>query len=188
MRSLAPGAVSALMGQHVCIACLVEMDLTEPLNLNTSDLDLMIDGTDYFGTGALGQIDAVQETSAEIPQISFSLAAADPTMIALALAEPVQGKAVRIKIAIFDPASGALLDVQLRYSGVLDTMAIVDGRDAATIKVTSESALLDLLRPKGIYYNDLDQQALHPGDTAFEFVNDQVEKKTPWPTSAFFQK
>lgn len=188
MRSLAPGAVSALMGQHVCMACLVEMDLTEPLFLNTSSLDLVIDGSTYFGTGALGQIDAIQETSAEIPQVGFTLAAADPTMIALALAEPVQGKAVRIKLAIFDSSSGALLDVQTRYSGILDTMSISDGRDQAVIRVSSESVLLDLLRPKGIFYNDLDQQALVPGDLAFQYVNDQVDQVIVWPSAAFFRQ
>lgn len=188
MRTLSTAAAAALAGQCVPVAILVEMDLTDPLNLNTSSLDLTIGGTTYFGTGALGQIDPITETSSEIPQVGFTLAAADPTMISLALQEPVQGKAVRIKLAIFDPSTGALLDSPLRYAGNLDTMSISDGRDSASIKVTSESVLLDLLRPKGLYYNDLDQQSLAPGDLAFQFVNDQVEQKIVWPTAAFFQK
>jgi hypothetical protein len=100
----------------------------------------------------------------------------------------VQGKAVRIKLAIFDPTTGAVLDTRLRYSGYLDTMSIEDGRDTAVIKVTSESVLLDLLRPTGLYYNDLDQQTLAPGDLAFQYVNDQVEQRIIWPTAAWFQK
>jgi hypothetical protein len=188
MRSLSPAAAAALSGQAVLIAILVEMDLTEPLNLNTSSLDLTIGDVTYFGTGALGQVEAIRETSAEIPQIAFTLAGADPTMLSLALQEPVQGKAVRIKLAIFDATTGALLDTRLRYSGFLDTMSIQDGREAASIRVTSESVLLDLLRPTGIYYNDLDQQTLFPGDLAFQYVNDQVEQRIVWPTAAFFKK
>jgi len=188
MRSLSPAAAAALAGHTVVIAILIEMDLTEPLRLNTSSHDLVIGGLTYFGTGALGQIDAITETSSEIPQIGFTLAAADPTMISLALQEPVQGKAVRIKLALFDSTTGTLLDVRLRYSGYLDTMSIQDGRDTAVIKVTSESALLDLLRPKGLYFNDLDQQSLAPGDLAFQYVNDQVDQKIVWPTAHFFQK
>jgi hypothetical protein len=188
MRSLAPAAAAALSGAKVCAAILVEMDLTDPLFLNTSSLDLVLDGNTYFGTGVLGQIDAIAETSAEIPQISFTLAGADPTMISLALAEPVQGKAVRIKLAFFDATTGAVLDVSLRYSGVIDTMSISDGRDSALIRVTSESVLLDLLRPKGIYYNDLDQQTLYPGDLALQYVNDQVEQRIVWPTADFYKR
>jgi hypothetical protein len=188
MRTLSPPAAAAMSAQAVLIAILVEMDLTEPLNLNTSSLDLEVGGVTYFGTGALGQIDAIRETSAEIPQVGFTLAGADPTMISLALQEPVQGKAVRIKLAIFDSATGALLDSVLRYSGFLDTMSIEDGRDSAVIKVTSESVLLDLLKARGLFYNDLDQQSLAPGDLAFQYVNDQIEQKICWPTAKFFQK
>lgn len=188
MRTLAPAAAAALAGQRVLAAILVEMDLTEPLNLNTSSLDLVLGGVTYYGTGALGKIDSVQETNAEIPQVGFTLAGVDPTMVALALAEPVQGKAVRIKVALFDATTGAVLDVSLRYSGILDTMVLADGRDVAQIKVTSESTLLDLLRPKGIFYNDLDQQTLHPGDLSMQYVNDQVDQETTWPAAAFFRK
>jgi hypothetical protein len=85
MRSLSPAAAVVLAGSVVPMAILVEMDLTEPLNLNTSSLDLTIGGVTYYGTGALGQIDEIKETSAEIPQTGFTLAGADPTMISLAL-------------------------------------------------------------------------------------------------------
>lgn len=188
MRSLSSAAVAVMASGQVPIAVLVEMDLTEPLNLNTSSLDLTLNGITYFGTHGLGQIDAIQETSAELPQAGFTLAAVDPTLISLALQEPVQGKGVRIKVAIFDPSTGAVLDVQTRYAGSLDVMSISDGKDAATIQVTSESASLDLLRPAGIYFNNDDQQALHPGDLAFQYVNDQVEQKIVWPAASYFQQ
>lgn len=186
MRTLSAPAAAALFGAVVCLAILVEMDLTEPLNLNSSSLDLVIGGITYKGTGGLGQIDAITETSAELPKIGFTLSGVEPTLISLALQEPVQGKAVRIKIALFDSTTGALLDSRLRYAGYLDTMAISDGRDAATITVTSESATLDLLRPTGLYYNDDDQQALHPGDLSMQYVNDQVDQKIVWPASHYF--
>jgi hypothetical protein len=188
MRSLSTSAAAALAGAVVPIAILVEMDLTEPLFLNTSSLDLVIGGVTYYGAKGLGQIAAIQETTAELPKISFEIAGVQPTMISLALQEPVQGKAVRIKMAIFDSTTGALLDVRLRYAGLLDVMAISDGRDTASITVTSESVMLDLLRPNGIYYSDSDQQSLAPGDLAFQYVNDQVEQKIVWPAASFFRK
>lgn len=188
MRTLSSGAAAVFAGPVVPLVVLVEMDLTEALNLNTSDLDLTLVGITYTGAGALGQIDAIQETSAELPQISFTLSGVDPSLIALALAEPIQGKAVRIKMAVFDPTTGALVDVRLRYAGILDVMSIVDGRETAAIKATSESVALDLLKAKGLYYSDSDQQALHPGDLSMQYLNDQVEQKLVWPSAAFFRK
>ena len=188
MRSLTPAGAAALTGAVVCIAVLIEMDLTEPLNLNTSSLDLVIGGTTYYGLRGLGIVDDVKESSAEMPQVRFTLSAVDPTMISLALQEPVQGKAVRIKMALFDATTGAQIDVRLRYAGYLDVMPISDGKDSASISVTSESAILDLLRPANSYYNDTDQQTLHPGDLSMQYVNDQVDQKIVWPSASFFTK
>lgn len=188
MRSLSPTAAAALSGSVLLVAILVEMDLEEQLCLNTSSMDLTINGTTYLGAGGLGQIDAIKQAGTDLPQIKFSLAGVQASALALALEEPVQGKAVRIKLAIFDATTGALLDVRLRYAGYLDVMSISDGKDSATISVTSESSMLDLLRPKGLYYSDADQQALFPGDLAFQYVNDQVEAKIAWPSASFFVK
>jgi hypothetical protein len=188
MRTLSTAGAAALQGAVVCMAVLVEMDLTAPLNLNTSSLSLTIAGITYSGVGGLGRIDAITESSGDLPRVNFSIAGVQPTSISLALSEPVQGKAVRIKMALFDSTTGALIDVRQRYAGYIDVMSISDGKDTATISVSSESALLDLLRPSGIYYNDADQQALNPGDLAFQYVNDQVDQKLAWPSAAFFQK
>lgn len=188
MRTISPAGAAALSGSVVCMAMLVEMDLTEPLNLNTSSLSLTIAGVTYSGVGGLGQIDAISESAGDLPRVNFTMAGVQPTAIALALSEPVQGAAVRIKMALFDSATGAFIDSRQRYAGYLDTMSLSDGKDSATIGVSSESAMLDLLRPTGIYYNDIDQQALHPGDQAFQYVNDQVDQKIVWPTAAYFAK
>ena len=188
MRALTTAGTAALAGAVVCCAILVEMDLTEPLRLNSGSIDLVINGVAYYGSKGLGQIDTIKASPGSLPQVGFTMAGVQPSSIALALTEPVQGKAVRIKVALFDSLTGALIDVRLRYSGYLDVMSISDGADSATISVTSESAMLDLLRPVGLYYNDLDQQALHPGDLAFQYVNDQVDQKIVWPSAAYFRK
>lgn len=188
MRTTSSAGAVALSGGVVCMAMLVEMDLTEPLNLNTSSLALSIGGITYSGVGGLGQIDAITESAGDLPRLNFTIAGVQPTSISLALSEPVQGKAVRVKMAIFDSVTGAFIDVRQRYAGYLDVMSISDGKDAASIGVSSESAMLDLLRPSGIYYNDIDQQALYPGDQAFQYVNDQVDQKIVWPAASFFTK
>lgn len=188
MRSLTTAGAAALTGQVIVVAILVEMDLTSQLLLNTSSLSLVINGATYSGVGGLGQIDAVTETPNDYPKVRFTLAGVQPTSISLALTEPVQGKAVRIKMALFDSATGALVDVRTRYAGYIDVMSIVDAPNSASISVTSESAMLDLMRPANSFFNDSDQQLLSPGDLAFQYVNDQVEMRIVWPSAAFYRK
>lgn len=188
MRSLTTAGAAALTGQVVAAAILVEMDLTQQLLLNTSSLSLTINSLTYSGVGGLGQIDAITETPGDFPKVRFAIAGVQPTSLALALTEPVQGKAVRIKVALFNSSTGAQIDVRLRYAGYLDVMSLTDGQDSAVISVTSESAMLDLLRPSAAYYNDGDQQALSAGDLAFQYVNDQVESKIVWPAASFFKR
>jgi len=188
MRSLTTAGAAALTGSVVLVAILVEMDLTSQLLLNTAAQTLTINGLTYSGVGGLGQIDTLTESSGDFPKVRFTLAGVQPTSVALALSEPVQGKAVRIKLALFDAATGTNIDVRLMYAGYLDVMSIVDAKDSATISVTSESAMLDLLRPANLYFNDGDQQALNPGDLFFQYVNDQVEQKIVWPSAAYFKK
>jgi len=188
MRSLSSPALAVLNGANPAIALLVEMDFTTPIYLNSSRMTLTIGGHDYLGVGPLGQIQAIKETSAELPQLSFALSGVPSSMVALTLAEPVQGKAVTVKMSVFDPSTGAVLDVGMRYSGLVDVMSLADGRDSAAVSVTAESVLLDLLRPSGIYFNDEDQQALHSGDLAFQFVNVQSDQKIVWPSRSFWAK
>ncbi len=188
MRTISTAGAAALSGAVVCMTMLVEMDLTQPLNLNTSSLSLAINGITYSGVGGLGQIDAITDSSGDLPRLNFSLAGVQPTSLALALTENITGAAVRIKMALFDSSTGAFIDIRQRYAGSLDVMSISDGKDSATISVSSESAMLGLIRPVGLYYNNIDQQALVPGDLAFQYVNDQVDQKIVWPSAAFFRK
>jgi hypothetical protein len=188
MRTLSTAGAAVIASGVVALAVLVEMDLTSPLNLNTTNLDLVISGTTYYGTRGLGQIDAVTETTADVRNIKFSLSGVPSSSIALALSEPVQGKAVRIKLAIYDPSTFAVLDVVPFWAGQLDVFGINDGDPVATINVTAEHAGIDLTRPSGSVYSNDEQQRLHPGDLFFQFLADQVEQKIVWPTAAFFRQ
>jgi hypothetical protein len=189
MRTLTAPTLAALAGSTLPIGLLVEMDLTIPLYLNSANIDLTLafNGTTitYIGTKGLGKVEAIRETPAEVAQLRFELSGVPATSIALALAEPVQGKAVRIKRAVFDPATYQLLDVRLRWAGTLDVMSISDGPGAATISVTAEHAGIDLLRPVTSLYTQSDQQRQAPGDLAFQFVSDQADMRVVWPAASW---
>lgn len=188
MRTLSAPAVTALQASVVPIALLVEMDLTVPLRLCTGGINLVVDATTYTGVGVLGQIGAVQETPAEIRPLQFELSGVPAELLAVALAEPVQGKAVRIKTVIFDPDTYQPIETRLRWQGVLDVMAVQDGPDRALITVTAEHYAIDLLRPTTSVYSDAEQRRLYPGDPSLQYVVQQAETRIVWPAASYGRK
>lgn len=188
MRDLTTAAANALDADIVSMALLVQMDLTETMRLNHSRLDLEIDGHTWYGLHGLGRIEALKETAAEAPKIAFELSGVPSDMISLALSEPVQGKSVEIKVALFNRNTGELLDTSRIFLGALDVMTITDGKSGAVVTVTAESGAMDLLRPAGVLYTHEDQQRLYPGDLFFQYLNAQTEMRIVWPHRDFFKR
>jgi len=188
MRTLSTPALAALQARTVPAAVLIEMDLTSALNLCTSNINLVVSGTTYYGTRGLGRIGAAQNTPAEVRNLSFELSGVPSDIVALALNEPVQGKAVRLKLALLDPTSFAVLDAQPFWQGLLDTMNIADNTSGATITVTAEHAGIDLTRPASSFYTDAEQQALNPGDRFFQYTSTQVDQRIVWPDKTYGRK
>ena len=186
MRTLTAAETAALQRNPLPLAVLVEMDLASgALNLNTASLDLAIGGVTYYGTRGLGKIDQVQDTPAEIRSLKFELSGVPSTAVALALSEPVQGKAVRIKLAILDPDTYAVLGTHLVWAGRLDVMAIEDGPATATLQVSAEHAAIDLLRTTPSLYSDAEQRRLYSNDPSLQYMADQVDMRVIWPAASW---
>ena len=185
MRTLSPAALAALQRSPLPVVILVEMDLTLPLYLNTSSLDLTLNGKTYLGTRGLGKIDTVQDSPAEIKPLMFEISGTGSANIALVRVERVQGKPVRILRSIFDPDTYQVLDVRLRWAGRLDVLAIEDGPGTSTLSVTAEHAGIDLLRPFNSLYSDAEQRRLYPGDPSLQYIADQVEMRIVWPDKSW---
>lgn len=185
MRTLSAPALAALLRSPLPIALLVEMDITSTVYLCTAGINLVVDGITYLGTGTLGRIDAVQESPAEIKPLRFELSGVPSGQIALALAEPVQGKAVRIKIAVLDPDTYQVIESRLRWQGRLDVFAIEDGPDTATLMCSAEHAAIDLLRTATVMYSDSEQRRLYSNDPSLQFLADQAEQRLVWPAASW---
>lgn len=188
MRTVSSPAAAVLASGVVPMALLIEMDLTAPLNVNTSNINLVVSGTTYMGVGGLGSVAALADTPAEVRGLTFQISGVPSDRISLALSEPVQGKAVRIKTAILDPSTYAVLDTRLRWAGLLDVMTISESGGAATINVSAEHAGIDLSRSAASLYSDAEQQRLNPGDLFLQFMADQVSQRIVWPSVEFFKK
>lgn len=188
MRAVSASAAAVLVGGAVPLALLVEMDLTAPLYLNTSNLNLVVGSATYLGVGGLGSIAALAETPAEVRGLTFQISGVPSDRISLALSEPVQGKPVRIKTAILDPSTYSVLDTRLRWAGLLDVMTVNESGGMATINVSAEHAGMDLSRASTSLYSDTEQQRLNPGDLFLQFMADQVSQRIVWPSVEFFKK
>ena len=188
MRSMTTAGAAALARSPLPLALLVEMDLSAPLFLNSSGVDLSIDGSTYSGTAGLGSVEAIEDTPGEMKALAFTLSGVPESHIALALAEPTRGAAVRVKLGIFDPDTYQLLEVSQKWAGLLEPIGLEDGQASAVLHVAAEHACLDLLRPTYSLYSDAEQQRLYPGDPSLQFMADQADVRVPWPLAAFFRK
>lgn len=187
MRTLTAPAIAAIAAGTVVPALLVEMDLDSgPLYLNHSRLTLVINGVTYGGTHGLGKVAEMSNQGAELPKLTFSLAGSPSDKIALALSEPVQGRPCRVKLALFDNASGTVLDVSKRFAGWLNVMGIADGVEQSVVTVTAEAGVRDLLRASNLLYSNAHQQALVPGDMFFQYTDGQVEQHIVFPARHWF--
>lgn len=187
MRYLSAPGQAAIAAGTVVPALLVSMYLDGgAMLLNHSPLDLVINGATYKGAHDLGQVGQITDKSTEMPRLAFSISGVPSDKVAFALTEKVQGRLVTVDVAIFDNATGTVLDVCRRFAGYLNTLSITDGKGTASITVTSESAARDLLRPCGVMYSHEDQMALNPGDLAWQFNNAQVEQRIVFPARHWF--
>jgi hypothetical protein len=186
LKTLAAPAL-AVLGNRLAMAQLVAMDLTVPIYVTTSRDSIDWGGHTYVG-GRQTAIDSIKDQGGEVQGLSFQLSGVPNDLLAIALAEPIQGKAVRVYTAIMDADTLAILDVQPSWAGTLDQMPITQGIETSVITVTAEHRGIAFARPKGIRYTDGDQQALVPGDLSLEFIVAQASHQDVWPSAAFFRQ
>jgi hypothetical protein len=56
VRTVSGSAATILSSGLVPLVLLIEMDLSSPLFLNTSNADLVISGSTYYGTKGMGKV------------------------------------------------------------------------------------------------------------------------------------
>lgn len=190
MRTLAPAAAAALASGAVGLAILVDMNLTVPLRLASSAVTLIHDGIEYVGAGALGNIDKVSDAPGEIKPLRFVLSGVPTELLAIALDEPFRNRRCRVRLAILDPDTQAMLDAPVTWTGTLDQMPVShqtdeEGKTTGTISVTAEHRGATFGRPKPLRYTNSDQRKLFAPDTSLRFITIQASHKDIWPAAGF---
>lgn len=179
-RALTSAVDAALLAGNVTAVILVELYFDSgTIYLAHAGYNISWNGNTYLGAARIGTLEPVQETSELQMNGMAGTIVANAANISIALNEPMQGRAVIMRLAAMDANHQILATPVVCFNGRMDTMAIELG-DKATIRVTGESRFSDWDRPRVRRYNHEDQISKYPTDLFFQFVAQMVEKQLLW--------
>jgi hypothetical protein len=186
-RSLSANMVTEVSASQLSPIVLASFSFSTPVRLWSGYGTITVGGVTYLGSGTLGTISPVEETTdLSARGINFQLSGVPSALIAVALTENYQGKACSVLFGALD-ASGALVASPITiFAGRMDVMAINDDGRTSTIGLSAENKLVDFRRPREVRYTHEEQQNLYPpgpgtpGDLGLEFVNAIQEKQIYW--------
>jgi hypothetical protein len=145
--------------------------------------DLNWNGYTWTGTGSLGAVSSVQETSqVQANGISVSLSGIPSDLISLILQDCRQGKSGRLYLGFWEDG-GIVSSPYMIFQGKLDVPSIQESGDTAIITITYESRLIDLQRPRETRLTNEEQQREYAGDLGCEFVPAMKEITLTWGRS-----
>lgn len=161
------------------------------LRLWTGQGTLTYDGNDWFGTGILLDVSAIEETSEiAVRGASLTLSGVPSEVISLAITQPYQGRKCNIYFGLVDKSAGAATgEVTLSYgevnlteifTGYMDQMDIQEGPDSSTIELKVENRLIDLERARVARFTSGYQKSVYPNDLGLDFVESLQNRPVSW--------
>lgn len=180
-RNLTSAVQAAFEASNVAMLVLVELDFESATQyLNNSGQIVTWNGHDWRGVGAMGAIEAVEETAGvQATTLTMKLSGVETGQISIMLSENYQGRSAKIYAAALDADYSVLADPVLIFQGLMDQMQLDIGQKSE-ITLTVESRLADLERPRVRRFNDADQQEQYPGDKGLAFAEQMVSKAINW--------
>lgn len=159
------------------------------------------DGTQWFGTGNLLGVSAVEETAEmAVKGATLTLSGIPSEVLSLALSEPYQGRVCNLYFGTLSDGAivqedGAYILMQdgskilvetgetgfnVIFSGYMDQMNIEDSAETCTIELKVENKLIDLERARVARYTSGYQKSVYPNDKGLNFVESLQDKKVSW--------
>jgi len=175
----------AQAGERIAMAQLLELQLSQTQYMTTAGQDLAWNGHTWTATGML--LEPISDAASEWSGITLVLPGVTEAQLAIALSEPVEGKVCKVYDALVDPATGAVVDAVLAWSGTLSVASLEDG-PKATVSISAEHRATLAFRPKPSRYTNDEQQRLHPGDTCLDYDPQTDAAPIAWPAASFFRQ
>ena len=159
------------------------------------------DGTQWFGTGNLLGVSAVEETAEmAVKGATLTLSGIPSEVLSLALSEPYQGRVCNLYFGTLSDGAivqedgayilmqdGSKISVEtgetgfnVIFSGYMDQMNIEDSAETCTIELKVENKLIDLERARVARYTSGYQKSVYPNDKGLNFVESLQDKKVSW--------
>jgi hypothetical protein len=149
---------------------------------------LVYNAVTYTGTGVLGEVSALRESSDLSPtSMTMTVSGLDPSILSLVLSEVMTNRPAYILLTALDDAGemigGAPMEL---FRGRLTGGIPIELGTTASVKITVASRLADWERKIDKRYNDATQQAEYPGDLFFQYIDELAgTKEIVWPGSNF---
>lgn len=183
-RDLSTGLEAAVQARSLSPIGLVEMQFgSGTVHFWTGRGDLVVDGDTYTGTGTLGKISAIEETTElRAVTVELVLSGVPPEVLAIANGEQWQGRDVIIRYGALQQSGNryTLVDDPFQiFKGKMDLMTLTDGAESA-VAVSAESKQVDLERNSPRRYTQEDQRAEFPGDKGCDAVAALQQKEIRW--------
>ncbi|WP_338464532.1 hypothetical protein [Franconibacter daqui] len=140
---------------------------------------LVLGGYVYYGVGALGAVDDVQESGTTSPtQLKLTLSGLDLSLFAKTLNERCVGREAQIYLVAMDD-SGVARVADLIFKGKVSSTGATAGETNA-LQYTVSNVFEDWQRPFPDRYTDESHQPVQPGDRLFRYVAQMAERPIYW--------
>lgn len=181
-RGIGAAPQAALDSQSLAPIVLVELAFgSGAVHLWSGIGDLAWSGRTWTGTGPLGRVSRVEETTElRATGITLELAGQDPALTQIVNSESWQGREVKLYFGVLDEAKALVGEPFQIFRGVMDHLRMVEGKEA-TIQLRCESrGAIDLDRTRARRYTAEDQRSEYPGDKGCDQVAELQEKQIIW--------
>lgn len=183
-----PEAIAAQMAGRDprCLWLMLIDFVTEPSRILLDHGEIDASGHIWRGTGDLVAVSGLEQVvNGQAPEMTVTLSALNPAMMALARDE-FEAEAMGREIIVymqFQDETGLALDAPYPVArAVMRRPQFKIGEDGTReIIVSAESAYALRARPPYAMYTDADQQRRFAGDKGFSFVPTLRNKTTVWP-------
>tara|TARA_Y100001973_G_scaffold80926_1_gene119228 strand:+ start:3086 stop:3715 length:630 start_codon:yes stop_codon:yes gene_type:complete len=182
------GVASRLANDNQKIAYGVSLEFDSgTLNLWSGIGDFVgSDSLTYTGAGELLNIQNVEEDNElSSTNMTISISGLSENIVTYATTEDYQNRPITIKMFFFHPDTDDEIGSVILFKGRMDTLTVNDG-DTFSVIVTAENKLIDLTRPKNLFYTAETQNFLHSGDKGLEFVAKIREQTVNWGSLTSF--
>jgi hypothetical protein len=136
---------------------------------------------DWLGTGGLGSIDTIGEsTDGSATGIKVALYDIPAEFRADIADQAVRGVTFEVYVFALNETYQEIVATKLIWKGRLDDYKITDGGATISVEVSGESRAIDQRRPSIKRFTDEYQERKHPGDRFFEMVSQMTEISILW--------